>query len=205
MLTKKTIPEVEKLIGKKIFYLPESYYRLHWTDYEDTNLVVNLLFNCKSILELGTYLGHTAENLANNTKCESLVTVDLTKEYMKGVPNFQANELLSQADSGKEIKNTKIKKVFDTTNQFFNKNIEKFDGIFIDASHEYNQVLIDSYNSISCLNPNGIIVWHDVYNKDNSCAKCAAEPENKGVILALRKLPFNVIKVGTSWIAFLQP
>ena len=45
-----------------------------------------------------------------------------------------------------------------TTNQ---RNKEKFDLIFIDGLHHYDQVKKDILNSLSILNDNGVILLHD--------------------------------------------
>jgi len=58
-----------------------------------------------------------------------------------------------------------------TSDEVFNsKNFKKekpFDLIFIDAFHEYRQVVRDIKNALKFLNPDGIIVCHDVYPFDN--------------------------------------
>jgi hypothetical protein len=48
-----------------------------------------------------------------------------------------------------------------TTDDFFKKNKEKFDAIFIDAAHEYEQVRKDFDNSMKCLKEGGIVFLHD--------------------------------------------
>ncbi len=48
-----------------------------------------------------------------------------------------------------------------TSDQFFFDNNEKFDCIFIDGLHYYNQVKKDILNSINILNTGGIILLHD--------------------------------------------
>ena len=48
-----------------------------------------------------------------------------------------------------------------TSDQFFNENKEKFDLIFIDGLHVYEQVIKDIFNSIKVLKENGIILVHD--------------------------------------------
>ena len=45
--------------------------------------------------------------------------------------------------------------------QFFSQNNNKFDCIFIDGLHIYEQVKKDILNSIDCLSENGIIILHD--------------------------------------------
>ena len=48
-----------------------------------------------------------------------------------------------------------------TSDEFFGTNIEKFDLIFIDGLHEYNQVKKDIKNSLNFLNNGGLILLHD--------------------------------------------
>lgn len=48
-----------------------------------------------------------------------------------------------------------------TSDEFFLQNKNKFDCIFIDGLHIYEQVKKDILNSIGCLNANGIIILHD--------------------------------------------
>lgn len=49
----------------------------------------------------------------------------------------------------------------DTSDNFFKKNNIRFDIIFIDGLHEYDQVKKDINNSLSFLNNNGVIFLHD--------------------------------------------
>ena len=53
-----------------------------------------------------------------------------------------------------------------TSDQFFQNNIDKFDLIFIDGLHTYQQVKKDINNSINALNSNGIILLHDCFPRD---------------------------------------
>jgi len=48
-----------------------------------------------------------------------------------------------------------------TSDKFFIENKEKFDLIFIDGLHVYEQVIKDIFNSIKILKENGIILVHD--------------------------------------------
>ena len=51
--------------------------------------------------------------------------------------------------------------VRDTSDNFFRYNNEKFDIIFIDGLHHYEQVTKDVYNSLNILNDSGFILIHD--------------------------------------------
>jgi hypothetical protein len=48
-----------------------------------------------------------------------------------------------------------------TSDDFFKENNDKFDIVFIDGLHTYEQVKKDILNSVNCLNANGIILVHD--------------------------------------------
>ena len=48
-----------------------------------------------------------------------------------------------------------------TSDQFFRDNKEKFDCVFIDGLHEYQQVKKDIINSLNFLNKDGVILLHD--------------------------------------------
>ena len=50
-----------------------------------------------------------------------------------------------------------------TSDKFFKENLKKFDCIFIDGLHEYNQAKKDILNSIEILNKDGIIILHDCF------------------------------------------
>lgn len=49
-----------------------------------------------------------------------------------------------------------------TSNEFFEKNKETFDVIFVDGLHHADQVYLDIINSLNVLNEGGYIVCHDV-------------------------------------------
>lgn len=48
-----------------------------------------------------------------------------------------------------------------TSDEFFFQNNKKFDCIFIDGLHTYEQVIKDIKNSINSLSENGVIILHD--------------------------------------------
>jgi len=48
------------------------------------------------------------------------------------------------------------------SDEFFEHNTDKYDIIFIDGDHQYEQVIRDINNAWHCLNENGVIVLHDM-------------------------------------------
>ena len=52
-----------------------------------------------------------------------------------------------------------------TSDEFFKINKEKFDIIFLDGLHTYNQTIKDINNSLDHLNSNGVVIVHDCLPK----------------------------------------
>jgi hypothetical protein len=100
-------------------------------------LIENMIYltNCKSYLELGV---RTPENL-NSIRNLVDVCIGVDIENYGNIDGFYNM----------------------TTDDFFKQNQRKFDIIFIDADHRFEQVKIDFENSLSALNEFGVIIFHD--------------------------------------------
>ncbi len=110
-------------------------YTTHdWKGYFINDLISDL--NYKYYLELGVSVGESWKLIS----CENKIGVDSNINV--------ANEFDSVLHS--------------TTDDFFLKNNNKFDLIYIDALHEKNQVYKDFKNSFYALNDSGIIIFHDI-------------------------------------------
>lgn len=53
-----------------------------------------------------------------------------------------------------------------TSDDFFARNKRRFDVVFIDGLHTYEQVRRDVINAINCLEDNGWVVLHDMLPRD---------------------------------------
>ncbi len=79
------------------------------------------------------------------------------------------NYLLLDDKTSVDIKFTQTHPTFlMTTDDFFVLNTKKFDLIYIDADHEYSQVIKDFNNSVKSLNEKGIIFLHDLFPPDEN-------------------------------------
>jgi hypothetical protein len=87
----------------------------------------------KSYLEIGIFYGENFSQIV----CDKKYGVDTEKKY-EGVTHVM------------------------TSDDFFKQNTEKFDIVFIDGLHLCEQVYKDILNSLKFLNPNGVIVLHDI-------------------------------------------
>lgn len=116
----------------------KSFYPQKTGGHETVILDILKKVNCQKYLELGIYKGDTiskASAFINKT-----VGVDIIDHIG---PNKQFHFVNS------------------TTDDFFNKNKENFDVIFIDADHKYESCVKDFENSLKILNYNGFIFIHD--------------------------------------------
>jgi hypothetical protein len=66
-----------------------------------------------------------------------------------------------------------------TTDLFFTENKLYYDCIFIDADHSYDGVSKDFKNALKCINKHGIIIFHDIGNKDTGVAQLWSEIKQK--------------------------
>jgi hypothetical protein len=112
---------------------------------------------CYSIIELHRTL---ISKIVETTRCG----VYLELGVFQGL-NIQEVSKFSKRCIGVDINNNLIFKNFEfhqkTTDEFFSYFTDMVDVVFIDADHNFNQVVIDFKNSLNILNKHGIIFIHD--------------------------------------------
>ena len=129
------------------------------------NSIINSHFKEFSYLEIGSWEGNSALYILKNFRTKNVICVDIWDRYndeykehnLKNFENFKSN-LSEFKERFSYFKNT--------SNEFFIKNVEKFDIIYIDGWHEAPQVYKDINNSWDCLNINGIIICDDYFYGD---------------------------------------
>ena len=110
-------------------------------------------------------LGNIGLNFSNKPTRQFLVQeiIDIKKyqSYLE-IGTFH-DELFKQIKCNKKVGVDPVSggTIRETSDQFFKKNKDTFDCIFIDGLHYYSQVKKDIQNSLKILNPNGIILLHD--------------------------------------------
>jgi hypothetical protein len=139
------------------------------------------------VLELGTYDGNTALQLAANIAHDArVVTVDLPPgaAMPEGGDTFDLGCIDSQHRGALRFAGTalehKIRTVHGNTLELDFMRVcggAKADMVFIDAGHSYECVRNDTEKSLGVLAPEGMLVWHDygqswpgVYNYLNEVA-----------------------------------
>jgi predicted O-methyltransferase YrrM len=167
------IPKIDpiKLFNK--FQFAELDIKLTMWSFESGNISLYELFIISilsqrskfSILELGTFNGRTANNLALNSG-KSVITIDLPPNVNSALPMADQPGADERGYIGKYKlfkANLPIKQIWCDTAKLKEEYPfdHEIDFIFIDASHSYEYVKHDSEYALSILHDGGIIVWHD--------------------------------------------
>jgi hypothetical protein len=138
-------------------------------------------FRSRRILEIGSYLGHTARILAENTDAETrIITLD---EYPEHGSAYRGTPLEQKIE----------RRVGKVSLEYFRPD-EKFDLIFVDADHRFESVVNDTKVASGLLAENGVLVWHD-YQHENHFHGLNGVPEVLKIFL--KSIPIIALK-GTS-------
>ena len=153
---------------KRLSKLHQSFLKNKKTseDYFSINvyyldLILNKYFKEFSYLEIGSWEGSSALYILNNYKTKKVYCVDVWDKdekyeelYKKNFNNFLHN-----------MEEFKDRYFFfkERSDDFFKKNDEYFDLIYIDGTHESFQVDKDINNAWKFLNLNGIIICDDFF------------------------------------------
>lgn len=122
----------------------------------------------KLVLEIGTYDGFTALNIAANLDPGAEVrTLDLPQELdaeavrAKGISNAWVTNLTGEKFTA-EPEAARIRQLWgDSLLADWNSFGSLFDLILIDGSHDYPYVRNDGLKALQSIRPGGTILWHD--------------------------------------------
>ena len=111
-------------------------------------------------LEIGSLEGNSALFIINNFKVKKVVCVDIWEDE-----NFKEEQHKNFNNYKKNINEfSNIVETFKgTSDSFFLNQKDKYDVIYIDGSHETDQVYKDIKNSWNILNVNGILICDDYF------------------------------------------
>lgn len=155
--------------------------------------------DARRILEVGTFDGFTALNVAANLADGGEVcTVDLPQDreqFRAVIANTSEADIVGSQFLG-EVEKMRIKQIWaDSTTTDWATFGPPFDLILIDGAHEYPYVKSDSLNAVKHVHPGGTVLWHDYgYMRDVSkavdeMANCYSIVAIKGTRLACYRKP----------------
>jgi len=175
----RELEAIPKIGLDQILDTRKTTIKLNTQKYEDGMLPMNdavaLLSiltaeNPKEVLEIGTFMGHTAKAMAENLPDSIIHTVDLPpnfsepKNSVKDMPKDDFH-LIQRRSVGREFKGSsveaRIKQHFGDTAlmDFCEFGSPVF--FFIDGSHTYEYCKQDSEKCFGLCSGNGIFLWHD--------------------------------------------
>ena len=167
--TKKKLLNIEK----KIYENFNSYNENEKWFCNNLNFLNNFFSkknNINKILEVGSYEGRSAIFFLKTFPNANIICVDTwsgSDEHNQY--NFSVVEKNFDINTNYYQNNNCLKKIKDTSNNFFFNNFENFDLIFVDGDHSSHQVKLDIENSWKILNKGGYLLLDDYlwwYYKD---------------------------------------
>lgn len=183
----------QKLIKNKAF--TNDFFSSH--AYYFFKILTKLKTNFK-YLEIGSYEGNSTLFFASNfPECE-ITCVDpwiKTSEYSKDI-----NFIDIENNFYKNIsKYQNIKKIKSTSDQFFLKNKNFYDIIYVDGYHDGSQVYKDVCNAWEILNKNGYLICDDyIWNIEGQIEKLPCKAIN--IFLSKIKNEYRIIFISSSQI-----
>jgi len=171
------IPEIslERILGDRWpeIKLTVGRYRPGMLHSEQAMAVLSILVaeGPKEVLEIGTYMGNTTRQMAENLPTAIIHTVDLPVDYAAekdegtGIPKDDFHLIKSRV-VGREYlgrpEAARIRQHFGDTATWDFTNAGRPDFFFIDGSHTYEYCKNDSEKCYELCNGCGTFLWHDV-------------------------------------------
>ena len=120
-----------------------------------------------SYLEIGSYEGLSALNILFNYKNAKVTVIDLWGESNINSESIIVNFNEIEEKFNKNLKGFKYTKIKNDSVIALREILKKdifFDRIYIDGSHNGEDILSDAIESYKMLNPGGILIFDDVVN-----------------------------------------
>jgi methyltransferase family protein len=156
------------------------------TPYHDSLALLSILVaeNPSEVLEIGTYMGHTARAMAENLETATIHTIDLPADFSgeqaigEVLPKNDFH-LIARRDVGREFKGQAceiriVQHLGDTAVMDFSR-VGRPTFFFIDGSHTYEYCKNDSEKCLSLCPKGGTFLWHDCYEGQPGVIKLLSE------------------------------
>jgi hypothetical protein len=184
------LPEIplDRVLGARRFQL-----RLNVMSYEDGMmplydalplLSILALEDPKEVLEIGTFMGHTARAMAETLDSAVIHTVDLPEDFAGDKPGSGSIpkddfHLIAKRRVGREFKdapfaNRVIQHFGDTAELDFSA-LGKPTFFFIDGSHTYEYCKNDTDKCLAISSPGATFLWHDCDRNHRGVMRCLLE------------------------------
>ena len=156
----------------------------------------------KTVLEIGTFMGHTTKAMADNLPDGIVHTVDLPPEFRSSSedsgPIVKSDfHLIARRDVGREFRDTpeesRIRQHFADTATWDFSEAGKPEFFFIDGSHTYDYCKNDSEKCLALCTGGEVFFWHDCDEVHPDVARFLSE---------WREMGRNVVRVANTHLAY---
>lgn len=142
----------------------KNKYQFNYDDWFSKNMNIwkNYLATLKEIkyLEIGSFEGQSAVFVGELINIKEITCVD-TFEGSDEHDNINFDIVYKNCSENLNRLNKSYNLIKDTSHNFFQNNNKKFNVIYIDGSHLYEDVKKDFINSMKCLDDGGILICDD--------------------------------------------
>lgn len=143
-----------------------------------------------TVVEIGTFMGHTARALAQNLPAATIHTIDLPPDFDTATPTDCSRipkddfHLIAKRQVGREFRETPFaSRIFqhfaDTAEMDFRK-LGSASFFFIDGSHTYEYARNDSEKCLTIADPGSTFLWHDCDDAHEGVVRFLREWEEQG-------------------------
>jgi predicted O-methyltransferase YrrM len=148
------------------FYNKRFTFNYHDWFYVNFNVWRGILKPLKKItyLEIGSFEGRSAVFIGNLENAIEITAVDTFKgsmEFDRDMKEIDFNVVYNNCYQNLKKIDVETNLITSTSDNFFINNKKKFNVIYIDGSHFYEDVKNDFINSMNCLEKNGILICDD--------------------------------------------
>jgi len=142
----------------------KNKYQFNYDDWFSKNMNIwkNYLATLKEIkyLEIGSFEGRSAVFVGELINVKEITCVDTFKGSDEH-DNINFDIVYKNCSENLNRLNKSYNLIKDTSHNFFQNNNKKFNVIYIDGSHLYEDVKKDFINSMKCLDDGGILICDD--------------------------------------------
>ena len=168
---------LKKINGKKFFFEKKKFLNLckkSKFDHSDlfSNNIPSWLYIFKKYnlhnekiqtLEIGSFEGRSSLFILKNLKKTNLTCVDTFKPFqeLQDDNSKKFNNIFNNFKKNTSKFSKRLKIIKNTSNSFFKINKKEYDFIYVDGSHEFDDVVHDAKKSFKYLKKGGIIIFDD--------------------------------------------
>lgn len=136
------------------------------------------------VMEIGTYMGYTTRQMAENLETATIHTVDLPEDFSSEHDREQSipkddYHLIARRIVGREYKGrpcaSRIRQHLVDTASWDFREAGRPTFFFIDGSHTYEYCKSDSEKCFAACDGRGVFLWHDCDPKHPGVIKCLTE------------------------------